>query len=134
MAVQSGEEDSFGSASVRTKAPAEDPVERPEPVETKEPGGPPAERKRVLPKALKKVAGVYPAEQSGLGRYVKVRLSLQIGPRGTVQRVRVLRSGGAAFDKEARRVAKLMRFRPGTVDGKPETMSIPWVIEFWPPR
>jgi len=134
VGVRTGEEDSFGSAAVKTDAPKnEEPVASGGDAES-EGTSAPAPRKRLLPRILKKVAGKYPPQESGLGRYVKVKLSLRVGPKGRVQKVRILRGGGSVFDKEALRVAKLLKFRPGTIDGIPEAMWIPWEIEFWPPR
>ena len=135
VGVRTGEEDSFGSAAVKTDPPKKKPV-----VETEEDGsddgagGDDFENVRVLPRILKKVAGKYPPEESGLGRYVRVRMSLRVGVTGKVTKVRIVRSGGAAFDIEARRVARLLRFRPGTLNGKAEAMWTPWLLEFWPPR
>jgi TonB family protein len=135
VGVRTGEEDSFGSAAVKTEAPKKKPVIEPEEEGGDDgAGGDDFESERVLPRILKKVAGKYPPEESGLGRYVRVRMSLRVGVTGKVTKVRIVRSGGAAFDTEARRVARLLKFRPGTLDGKPEAMWIPWLLEFWPPR
>lgn len=139
--VQAGEEDIFGDPTLeanenntRIDEPDDTPDEGP-----KGEGGPvvvePEKKKPpkiVFPKIKAAVSGKYPSDAPRLGRVVKVRLSLRVGPDGKVKKVKVVKGAGGAFDREARRVAFKLVFHPGKRDGKRTSMSVPWTVEFHP--
>ena len=138
VAVQKGDSDIFGDPSVA----ATKKNTRPDtPDEVGDPGGTsdgvgtaPARRKvRKLPKPLKKVKGLYPADAPRYGRTVTVVLSMTVGADGRTSNIKVVKGAGGAFDREARSVGRRQRFKPGTVDGEPSAMTVRWEVAFEPP-
>lgn len=97
-------------------------------------GGPVAPKKVVVraPEALNDVKGQYPAEHRDLNRVVRVELLLQINPAGEVVDAQVRRGDLPAFNDEARRTVKRLRFRPATRDGVPIPYQVPWTVVFLP--
>jgi len=125
VAVQSGEEDIFGDPSVA----ATKENTRPPPEVDEAPKGPP---KRVAPRVVKRANGSYPDDAPHLGRVVEVTLRLQVDEEGKVAKIHVVKGAGAAFDREARKTARRLRFKPGTLDDVPTPMWVPWVVVFEP--
>ena len=125
VAVQAGDEDIFGDPSIA--ATAENT--RPPPEVDEEPAGPP---KRVAPRVVRRATGTYPNDAPHLGRVVEVTLRLQIDESGKVAKIHVVKSAGAVFDREARKTARRLRFKPGTLDDVPTAMWVPWVVVFEP--
>ena len=125
VAVQSGDEDIFGDPSVA----ATKENTRPPPDIEEAPSGPP---KRVAPRVVRRATGSYPNDAPHLGRVVEVTLRLQIDEEGKVAKIHVVKGAGAAFDREARKTARRLRFKPGTLDDVPTSMWVPWVVVFEP--
>lgn len=125
VAVQAGEEDVFGDPSVA----ATKENTRPPPQVDDRPAGPP---KRVAPKVLRRATGTYPNDAPQMGRVVEVTLRLQVDEEGKVGKIFVVQGAGASFDREARKTARRLRFKPGTLDGVPTPMWVPWVVVFEP--
>lgn len=136
IGVIGGDIDQFGSGGLGASTPAAEVSDDLDAADGGSGVADEAPNKTVGPKILAqgKVTGKYPPEASGLGRYVKVEMSLLVGTNGRVRKVRVIRSGGKLFDREARRVGHALKFRPGTTDGVPREMWVPWILEFLPPR
>lgn len=136
VAIQSGDSDILGDASVAATREntnvelVDDP--RTVPADVGDGTGGVAGRKRVPPRVTKRVSGRYPDDAPRLSRSVVVRLSLKIGTDGSVIGVRVVKGAGGAFDREAKRVARQLRFSAGTIGGEPAEMWVPWVVEFTP--
>jgi len=124
VAVQAGEEDIMGDPSVAATSANTRP-----PPEFDEPAAPP---KRVPPKVIRRAVGIYPADAPRLGRVVEVTLRLQIDEEGRVSKIFVVKTAGTVFDQEARRTARRLRFRPGTIGDVPSPMWVPWVVAFEP--
>ncbi|MBI3297344.1 MAG: TonB family protein [Elusimicrobia bacterium] len=72
----------------------------------------------------------YPEAERRAGRESRVMVKLLIGVSGAVESVDIVQSGGAAFDKGAKDVAKRMRFSPATLEARPIAVSLPQVIIF----
>lgn len=134
MAIQKGEFDSFGDASVvatrDTTAPRE--VGSPDGVAggTGDVDRPPP--KRVPARVKNRPKGEWPADAPPRAGAVLVRLSLLVGVDGRVKDVKVVRKAGPAFDREARAVGLKATFEPATVDGEPVESWVPWDVEFTP--
>jgi protein TonB len=86
--------------------------------------------KLMPPKPLSRPAGKYPAGSARAAGPVDVVLTLRVTAIGRVGSVKVVRSGGPALDKEARRVVRGVRFEPATRGGEPVPMTIPWTVTF----
>lgn len=97
-------------------------------------GGEAPARKVVVkpPEALNNVKGVYPEQHRELNRVVRVELMLAVNPAGEVVDVSVRRGDLPAFDEEAKRTAKRLRFRPATRDGVPIPYEVKWTVVFLP--
>ncbi|TNF38348.1 MAG: TonB family protein [Deltaproteobacteria bacterium] len=136
VAIQSGEQDILGDASVEANErntnveQVDDPDKVPD--EVGDGTGGTRAPKRTPPKVKKRVRGVYPEDAPRLGRSVSVALSLLVGTDGTVKRVKIVRGAGGAFDREAEKVGRQLLFSPGLVDGTPTEQWVPWVVEFAP--
>ncbi|MBU1239567.1 TonB-dependent receptor [Myxococcota bacterium] len=89
--------------------------------------------KVVPPKPLKVVPATYPAEGYADPPGITVHVKVHISKDGTVLQTEVVRSGGAPFDREAVKAAKLWHFRPATYNGKPIAVKITIPFAF-PPR
>ena len=139
IAVQKGEQDNFGDPSVR--ATRSNSTQRQGDTTSDgggDPGGTgtgPATRKPakfVSPKVLSRPKVKWPATAPLLGRVVTVKLSLKIGKDGKVRKVELVKGAGGVFNKAAISVAKRITFRPGTRDGKPIELRVPWTVVFQP--
>ncbi len=139
VAVQKGDSDIFGDPSIaatkKNTRPDTDDEEVGDPSGTSDGvGTEPVRRKvRKLPKPLKKVKGLYPADAPRYGRTVTVVLSMTVGANGRTSNIKVVKGAGGAFDREARSVGRRQRFKPGTVDGEPKAMTVRWEVAFQPP-
>jgi TonB family protein len=133
IGVMSGDTDQFGSGGFGARTPVE-PADETDGADEGTGKAKAAPGRSVKVKILKEIAGTYPPEASGLGRYVRVEMSLLVGKKGHVRKVRIIRSGGKLFDREARRVGFALKFRPRMVDGVHKETWVPWTLEFLPPR
>ena len=84
------------------------------------------------PEAQNEVKGVYPEQHRDLGRVVRVELLLQVNAAGQVVEVAVRKGDLPAFDEEAKRTVRLLRFKPATRDGVPIPYQVPWTVVFLP--
>lgn len=75
----------------------------------------------------------YPDAALATRSSAKVTLQLTIDATGAVTQVEVKESAGPAFDGEALRAARGLRFKPARVDGKPAPVLVGYVYEFNPP-
>lgn len=93
-----------------------------------------APRKVVVrpPEAMNSVKGVYPEAQRDLGRVVRVELLLTVNAGGEVVDVSVRNGFAPAFDEEAKRTVRKLRFRPATRDGVPIPYEVKWTVVFLP--
>ena len=132
VAVQQGESDLFGDPSIKATKSNTRPQDNQEGEEEGEIDAPKTPPKRVLPKPKRAVKGRYPEDAPRLGRTVEVKLSLLVDTTGKVKTVKVVRGAGAAFDRAAKRQAKAITFKPGTVGGVPKAMWVPWTFAFQP--
>lgn len=87
---------------------------------------------RVLPRVVRGVDGRHPDGLPQPHRHVVVKLNLLVGVTGGVEDCTVAHGDDPAYVREARRVGFRLRFEPGTVDGTPTPMWIPWVVTFEP--
>ena len=133
ISVQQGDSDVFGDPSVKATKTNVRAVAKQEGEEVGEIDAPPPRPpKRVLPRPKKSVKGRYPDDAPRLGRTVEVKLSLLVGPDGSVQKVKLIKGAGSAFDRAAKKQAKRITFYPGTLGGKPKSMWVPWTFAFQP--
>lgn len=135
IAIQKGEYDSFGDAAV--KATPETTRPREEVVGGTIDGvvggtGPATPPKRTPARVKVRPKGEWPADAPPRAGAVLVRLSLLVGVDGKVKQVKVVKSAGAAFDREARAVGLRAVFDPATVDAQPVESWVPWDVEFTP--
>ncbi len=133
--VQRGETDTFGDPSIAANKANTEPRPPPpdlpvgdEDVEP-EPEQPP---KRVGARIKRNVKGTYPADAPKLGRDVVVKLSLALDEEGRVAKVRIIIGAGEIFDREARKLARRLRFYPATLDGVPIPSKVPYEVVFQP--
>lgn len=83
---------------------------------------PPVFRKRVTPE--------YPAAERNAAREARVVVEVFISMNGIVDDVKLLKSGGAAFDEAVIQAVKASSFEPGYMDGRQVAvrMQIPYVF------
>lgn len=133
--VRGGTHDSFGGSAGTGALTRVLAVSEPPPVVEAGPvkGTPPV---RVAARVLnaRSARGRYPTEAEGLGRYVEVVLSVRVSANGKVTKVKVVGSGGPAFDREAKRVGFSLRWKPATLDGAPYATWNRWEVKFLPPQ
>jgi len=141
IAVQKGEQDNFGDPSVKATRSNSNQAQG---EKTQDGGGDPGGTgdgpatkpkrppKIVSPKVLSRPSVKWPAEAPLLGRVVTVRLSLTVGKDGKVKKVKVIKGAGNVFNKAAIKVAKKIKFKPGTRGGKPIVLPVPWTVVFQP--
>ena len=72
----------------------------------------------------------YPEVERAAGREGSVMVALHIGADGLIKGVDVMDSAGAAFDKAAGQVARLMRFSPAQAEQGPVAVKIKQAMEF----
>ena len=77
----------------------------------------------------------YPLEQACAGIGGKTVLSVEIGPDGTPDQVRlVTSSGNEALDRQAEEAVRGWKFRPATRAGQPVAQGIQVPVTFTPPN
>jgi len=134
MAMQSGETTTLGSAEVEANKDNTKPqaagTTHGTPAGTGQTDG--GQVKRTAPKVKVRPKGEWPADAPPRAGAVLVKLSLLVGTNGKVKEVRVVKSAGAVFDREAKRVGALAVFEPATVGDEPVEQWVPWVVEFTP--
>jgi len=72
----------------------------------------------------------YPEDARRLGLEGDVRLELLVSEKGRVIETRILKRAGNGFDRAARKLVKLFRFRPAMQGKKPVAVWIPWTYKF----
>lgn len=72
-----------------------------------------------LPSFSKKVEAVYPTTERRAGVQANVLAEVTIDEQGRVVQVRILKSGGSAFDDAVKQALQQSLFNPGMMDGKP---------------
>jgi protein TonB len=84
-----------------------------------------------LPAFLSKVDPVYPEGERFTGRDARVVVEILLGPEGTVDSVKIIKSGGAVFDAAVRKALEESRFSPGLMDDRPVAVrvQIPFVFK-----
>lgn len=90
----------------------------------------PRARIQVMPKLVSDSVAAYPAEIRKLGLQGRVVLELIINGKGRVIRKRVVRPLHPVLDKAALAAASGLRFDPGTLDGVPVKVKIPYTYVF----
>lgn len=92
----------------------------------------------VLPRLLnreevfKDLERFYPEKERDAGKAGRVVVKIRLDAAGTVGSVEVIKSGGAAFDKAAMKVAERMRFSPALLAGQAVPVAFPQIVEFTP--
>ncbi len=71
-----------------------------------------------MPSFQKKIEAVYPISERRAGIQANVLAEVTIDSRGFVQDVRILKSGGNAFDEAVKQALQKSQFNPGIIDGK----------------
>ena len=134
ITVQTGDEDSFGDSAV--KATPENT--RPDTDDGKddgvEVGGETTRAVRYTPARIKKRfgTGAWPDDAPRLARVVTVKLSLYVGKDGRVDKVKIIKGAGGAFDRAAKRVGRKQLFFPRKKNGSAVGSWVPWTVEFRP--
>lgn len=72
-----------------------------------------------MPSFLRKIEAVYPAPERRAGTQANVLAEVTIDSQGNVLNVRILKSGGAAFDEAVKQALQKSLFNPGMIEGKP---------------
>jgi len=72
----------------------------------------------------------YPPQARRDGLEGDVRLRILVSTEGRVIEIRVVAAAGSGFDEAATRLARGLRFSPGTKDGRPARVWIPWTFRF----
>lgn len=72
-----------------------------------------------MPGFQQKVEAVYPASERRAGIQATVLAEVTINAQGNVLSVRILKSGGAAFDDAVKQALQKSSFTPGMIDNKP---------------
>lgn len=83
----------------------------------------------VSPKILVRSASSWP-DNVPQGHSGVVRLSIRVGADGVPNRLNLLSSTDERFNAVALSAARKLRFSPGTKDGKPFPMPVPWTFVF----
>lgn len=137
VAVQTGDESNlFGSASISAKDWKKDkdlPISDGNGAKG-EGGDAKVERKIVIkpPQPLNRVKGKYPDEHRDLNRVVRVVLLLNVDPEGNVGEVSVKKGDLPAFNEEAIKTVKRLKFSPATKDSVPISYKVKWTVAFLP--
>ncbi len=82
------------------------------------------------PRLLEQHPADYPPSEKAAGRQAQVLLLLTVGADGRVTRTTVDSSAGPAFDQAAVASARLLRFAPATLDGKPVPVRVEYRVRF----
>ena len=83
-----------------------------------------------MPRPIQRVPASYPEEARDLEIEGRVVLELTVDSTGKVVNVRVVKRLHPLLDAEASRAARKMRFTPGTVNGTPVRVKIPYTFTF----
>jgi len=83
-----------------------------------------------MPKVAKKIPADYPEQARDLEIEGRVVLELTVDGTGKVVEVKVVKKLHPLLDAAAVTAAKKMRFTPGTVNGTPVTIKIPYTFTF----
>ena len=82
------------------------------------------------PRELEKGRPIYPPSMRGTGQTVIVNLELFIDVRGRVRRVKIIKSGGDAFDEAATSAALKWKYLPGNIKGRPVAVIMKRNVRF----
>jgi len=77
-----------------------------------------------LPVFQSKIMPVYPESARKLERTSEVILEVYIDAEGRVRKIRVVRSGGEAFDQAAIRALEVSSFAPARINGRPVPVKV----------
>jgi len=83
-----------------------------------------------MPKMKRDSVAEYPAEVRRLGVQGRVVLELLVDEEGHVAHARVAKGLHPRLDEAALAAAKGLGFAPGTVDGRPARVKIPYTYVF----
>lgn len=72
-----------------------------------------------MPGFQQKVEADYPAQERRAGIQANVLAEVTINAQGNVLNVRIIKSGGAAFDDAVKQALQKSTFTPGMIDNKP---------------
>ena len=75
----------------------------------------------------------YPADAKARGVSAEVVLELDLAADGTVAAARVVTPAGQGFDEAALAAAKVLRFSPAEIDGKPAAVTLEYRFRFEAP-
>ncbi len=136
--VQQGERDIFGDPSVAANERNTQPGADTGGTDDEDEAGSDTSATLIRPKPKSSSFGLkgrYPDDAPRLGRKVSVVLSLKIDKKGNVNSVTIAKSAGKAFDREARRIGKRLKFKPASRGGRPVDYPYPirWTVDFEPP-
>jgi len=90
----------------------------------------PLARVKVMPRLTRDSVAEYPAKVRRLGIQGRVVLQLVVDGRGKVIRRRVIKSLHPLLDEVSLEAARSLRFKPGTLDGEPIRVKIPYTYVF----
>ena len=84
-----------------------------------------------LPLFRKQVTPEYPISERNAGKEARIVVEVYINVNGAVDEVKLIKSGGAAFDEAVIKSVKASSFEPGYMDGKQVAvrMQIPYVFK-----
>ena len=71
-----------------------------------------------IPSFARKIEAVYPAAEKRAGAEAYIMAEVTIDAKGQVLSIRILKSGGAAFDDAVRESLSRSIFNPGLIDGR----------------
>jgi TonB family protein len=83
-----------------------------------------------MPELIEFMHAEYPAEAKAQGLQADVLLKLTVDKDGRVTEAVVIEPAGHGFDEAARDAALRFRFKPGTRDGQPIAVKIPYKYSF----
>lgn len=82
------------------------------------------------PKLVTFVEAPYPESEKAAGKQASVVLQIAISASGSVDRVQVVQSAGAAFDAAAVQAVRAFVFEPAEIDDKPAPIRIQYRYDF----
>ncbi|MDH5755529.1 MAG: TonB family protein [Nitrospinota bacterium] len=105
--------------------PEQAPAPSPEPVYI------PSHKLSRLPSFLNKVEPVYPETERFTGREARVVVEIMLSHEGKIDSIRIVKSGGEAFDRAVRESLEKSIFSPGYIDQRPVgvRVQIPFVFK-----
>lgn len=83
-----------------------------------------------MPRFVHRVEPHYPADMRALGEQATLTLEVLIDRHGQVRHVKVLKSGGKAFDDAATKAMSASSFVPGNIEGTPVPVRMRIPIRF----